>query len=99
MERKRHQQRDAEQWREHVRAQQESRQSITAYCRAAGLSESGFYQWRKRLALAKPTGNFERIEIDAPQGAGVIITTPNGYQIQSERVETAIGVAQRLAQC
>ncbi|MCM8813249.1 MAG: hypothetical protein NC924_04855 [Candidatus Omnitrophica bacterium] len=36
-------------WREYIAAQVQSRQSITAYCRAAGVSESGFYQWCKRL--------------------------------------------------
>ena len=99
MERKRKQQHDAEQWRNHITAQQESSRSITAYCRAAGISESGFYHWRKQLDLAKPRPGFERIDREAQLGAAVIITTPNGYQIQSERVETVIAVAQRLARC
>jgi len=99
MERKRYEQRDAAQWRKHIAAQQQSAQSVAEYCRAAGVSESGLYQWRKRLEPARPSAGFERIDADAKLGTAVIITTPNGYQVQSESVDAGIAVAQRLAQC
>jgi len=43
-------------WRQHVEAWRTSRQTVRAYCRAAGLSEPSFYSWRRELARrdAKP---------------------------------------------
>ena len=37
-------------WQEIVRGQQESGQSVRAYCRQAGIEESAFYWWRRKLA-------------------------------------------------
>lgn len=37
-------------WREVVRGQVESGQSVRAYCRDAGVKESAFYWWRRELA-------------------------------------------------
>lgn len=47
----------AARWRGHIARQRESVLTIRAYCRAEGLSEGMFYQWRRRLAgrVAKPT--------------------------------------------
>lgn len=45
-------------WRRHLDSQSASGLSIRAYCREHGLTESSFYQWRKRLsrdnALCEP---------------------------------------------
>lgn len=37
-------------WRELVRGQQRSGQSVREYCRGAGVKESAFYWWRRELA-------------------------------------------------
>ena len=37
-------------WQEIVRGQQQSGQSVRAYCRQAGIEESAFYWWRRELA-------------------------------------------------
>ena len=36
-------------WQEIMRGQQESGQSVRAYCRQAGIEESAFYWWRRKL--------------------------------------------------
>ena len=36
-------------WRSLVSEQEESGQSVAAFCRARGLPESLFYYWKKRL--------------------------------------------------
>jgi hypothetical protein len=36
-------------WQEIVRGQQESGQSVRAYCLRAGIEESAFYWWRRKL--------------------------------------------------
>ena len=36
-------------WRKHVEARERSGQSVREYCRAQGLSESGFYFWKREL--------------------------------------------------
>lgn len=37
-------------WRGHVEAQSRSGESVRGYCRSQGLSEAGFYFWRRELA-------------------------------------------------
>lgn len=37
-------------WRAVVQGQEESGQSVRAYCREAGVKESAFYWWRRELA-------------------------------------------------
>jgi len=37
-------------WRRHVRDQRRSGMSVRVYCREHGLSESGFYWWKRELA-------------------------------------------------
>jgi transposase-like protein len=36
-------------WQEIVRGQEQSGQSVRAYCRRAGIEESAFYWWRREL--------------------------------------------------
>ena len=42
-------------WREVIRAQRNSGQSVREYCRQAGLKEASFYWWRRELARRSPT--------------------------------------------
>ena len=53
MEQRRYQQIGGGQWQKHIQVQSKSGQSISKYCQGAGLSESGFYLWRKRLQSKK----------------------------------------------
>jgi transposase-like protein len=43
-------------WLEIVRRQAESGQSVTSYCRQAGIKESAFYWWRRELARRSQQG-------------------------------------------
>ena len=36
-------------WREIVEGLEEGRESVAAYCRRKGVTETSFYRWRKRL--------------------------------------------------
>lgn len=38
-------------WREAIAEQQQSGESVLAFCRDRGLNESSFYRWRKRIRL------------------------------------------------
>ena len=44
-------------WQEIVRQQQQSGQSVRAYCRQAGIEESAFYWWRRELARRSRQGD------------------------------------------
>jgi len=44
-------------WQKIVRGQQESGQSVRAYCRRAGIEESAFYWWRRELARRSRQGD------------------------------------------
>ena len=37
-------------WQELIRQQQQSKLSVSAFCRQHGFSDQAFYNWRKRLA-------------------------------------------------
>lgn len=47
-------------WREVVRGQEESGQSVRAYCRDAGIGEAAFYWWRRKLARRSEVGKAAR---------------------------------------
>jgi len=47
-------------WREVIRAQGSSGQSVREYCRQAGVKEAAFYWWRRELAGRSPTENMGR---------------------------------------
>lgn len=49
-------------WRTLLSEQQQSGQSIAAFCRARGLREGPFYEWRKRLQQAEAS-SFVAVEI------------------------------------
>lgn len=44
-------------WREIVAGQRQSGQSVRAYCRQAGIEESAFYWWRRKLAQRSRQGH------------------------------------------
>jgi hypothetical protein len=37
-------------WQELIRQQEQSKLSVSAFCRQQGFSDQSFYNWRKRLA-------------------------------------------------
>jgi hypothetical protein len=48
------------QWREVIRTQQSSGQSVREFCRQAGVKEAAFYRWRRELARRSPTETMVR---------------------------------------
>ena len=40
------------QWREVIRTQQSSGQSVREFCRQAAVKEAAFYWWRRRVGAA-----------------------------------------------
>ncbi len=41
-------------WQELIRQQEQSKLSVSAFCRQHGFSDQSFYNWRKRLAADEP---------------------------------------------
>jgi transposase-like protein len=54
-------------WQELIRQQQESKLSVSAFCRQHGFSDQSFYNWRKRLAADEPV-RFALVDAN-PSGA------------------------------
>ena len=55
-------------WLELIRQQEQSKLSVSAFCRQHGFSDQSFYNWRKRLAASEPV-RFALVEAN-PSGAG-----------------------------
>jgi transposase-like protein len=47
-------------WREVIRTQKSSGQSVREYCRQVGVKEAAFYWWRRELARRSPTRQTSR---------------------------------------
>jgi transposase len=41
-------------WRAHIDKFEKSRETVAAFCTRHGLARPTFYQWRRRLAAARP---------------------------------------------
>ena len=54
-------------WQELIRQQEQSKLSVSAFCRQHGFSDQSFYNWRKRLAASEPV-RFALVE-ENPSGA------------------------------
>ena len=54
-------------WQGLIREQQQSKLSVSAFCRKHGFSDQSFYNWRKRLAVDQPV-RFALVEAN-PSGA------------------------------
>jgi hypothetical protein len=52
-------------WQELIRQQEQSKLSVTAFCREHGVSDQSFYNWRKRLSGSEPV-RFALVEAGAP---------------------------------
>jgi len=63
--------RKAEAWRQHIKSQHASGQSVRAWCRQNDCAEHAFYWWRAKLGLstgkrpAKPLG-FAQVIVNQP---------------------------------
>ena len=55
-------------WLELIRQQEQSKLSVSAFCRQHGFSDQSFYNWRKRLAADEPV-RFALVDAN-PAGAG-----------------------------
>jgi transposase-like protein len=53
-------------WQSLVSEQEESRQSVAAFCRARELHKSQFYYWKKRLREVA-TPQFVEVQVEKPQ--------------------------------
>ena len=53
-------------WRDLIRQQRQSGQSIQAFCESQGVSSPSFYSWRKRLneSNGRPTTQFVPVQIE-----------------------------------
>jgi transposase-like protein len=54
-------------WLELIRQQQQSKLSVSAFCRQHGCSDQSFYNWRRRLAADEPV-RFALVDAN-PEGA------------------------------
>jgi hypothetical protein len=59
-------------WQELIRQQEESKLSVSAFCRERGFSDQAFYSWRKKLAAGEPV-RFALVDANA---SGVDSLTP-----------------------
>lgn len=76
-------------WRKHVEARERSGQSVREYCRARGLSESGFYFWKRELKRrdegAASNGSapaFAEVRVAAAQEALIEIAFAGARRVQ-----------------
>lgn len=76
-------------WRKHVQARERSGRSVREYCRARGVSESGFYFWKRELKRrderAASSGNapvFAEVRVAAAQEALIEIAFAGTRRIQ-----------------
>ena len=56
-------------WRELIRQQQQSKLSVSAFCREHGFSDQAFYSWRKRLAADDEPVRFALVDASPASGA------------------------------
>ena len=71
-------------WRKLIAQQEQSGQSVRAFCQQQGTSEPSFYQWRKRLAERLPM-KFALVETSrsAPAAAvGVELMLTTGERLR-----------------
>jgi len=78
-----------EQMQGHIRAWQESGQSIKYYCDAAGLNVQKFHYWRKKFEQEELTSDFITLSPDSSSDLlkiaypnGVCIELPSGTQLE-----------------
>ncbi|MCD4779264.1 MAG: hypothetical protein K8S27_01765 [Candidatus Omnitrophica bacterium] len=75
-------------WSRILEDQQRKGVSAYTYCKKARLNPNLFYTWRKRLRSENPPQGTDKgfMRVTAPeiekQRAGVIIKTPDGYEIR-----------------
>jgi hypothetical protein len=53
-------------WQELIRQQEQSKLSVSAFCRQHGFSDQSFYNWRKRLGVSEPV-RFALVEARASE--------------------------------
>jgi transposase-like protein len=72
-------------WQELIRQQEQSKLSVTAFCREHRVSDQSFYNWRKRLSGSEPV-RFALVEGGAP-------VTNDNSPIELIRISPGIDVA------
>ena len=101
MEREKYRQYGEDVWRRHIEAQARNGQSIRRYCEKNGLCVSSFRRWRDLVSQKSEGAGFIRLETQGAQPARVelVITTPNGYRVETSSAEAGIATARSLAGC
>ena len=82
---------EREKWRQIIKSQRTSGQTITAYCREHGVSQASFFAWRRRFRPAWQAKQFVEIK-DAD-------TKPphsQGNEANASAVEVFLGGGRRL---
>lgn len=82
---------DAQQWSALVTGQEQSGQSVKAYCASQGISAASFYRWVRLLkGSEQEAGAFQRLDIEdsGPRG-GIILELPGGVSLRLEQLPPA----------
>lgn len=82
-----------QQWSARFKRFKRSGQSVTQFCRAEGVSQPAFYQWKKKLgagtavrtgAVKSDSSAFKSVQVTAPTSRlqGATIRLPGGIEIE-----------------
>lgn len=82
---------DAQQWSAMVSGQEQSGQSVKAYCTSQGISAASFYRWQRLLkGREQEVAAFQRLEIqDGGPQEGIILELPGGVSLRLEQLPPA----------
>ena len=90
--------RKREEWEKLVKEQEQSGKSVSAWCRARGISESTYSYWRQQYGSGKAGSEFVRI-----YGAEPLVITSGGYRVEvsggfdGEALKRVLGVIKDAA--
>ena len=84
-------------WRERLRRFESSDLTVAAYCQAEGVSQAGFYQWRKKLG-SRSVSSVRRTNATSTKPAfvpvvatsfvsTVVVTLANGVRVEIPAVD------------
>ena len=79
-------------WTERLERFAQSGQTVVQFCRAEGVSQPSFYQWKKKLARQATAANsfdsksarpaFQAVEITSPNRCATTVRLANGVEIE-----------------
>ena len=95
-----------EYWRQQVALQEQSGQSVKAFCQSRGLTEQSFYWWRKRLEESDTGVSFALVKAsrngDAPETAMELLLSSGerlrlGANVDANALRTVLAVLRERA--